>query len=125
MEEMMSRAMGEEDVDRDGTLPVFASSVSMFVYVKSSVKRCTALTTGQTFFNLQKAFKECLGNYGACALALVWLPFRASAQSADQIAAHTTRVRATYSDASARQISGAATLGLGERCECRRCVVRR
>mmetsp|Transcript_20494 Transcript_20494/g.25471 ORF Transcript_20494/g.25471 Transcript_20494/m.25471 type:complete len:455 (+) Transcript_20494:1096-2460(+) len=63
MQEMMSKVAAEEDVDRDGALPVFSSSVHVFAYIKTSVRRCTALTTGQTFFKLYRAFCECLSEY--------------------------------------------------------------
>ena len=63
MEEMIHDVMATERVDRDGPLPVFSSSVNMFVYIRNSVKRCTALTTGQTFFHLHQEFKKCLQNY--------------------------------------------------------------
>jgi vacuolar protein sorting-associated protein 53 len=42
---------------------VLHSSTSMFVFVKNSIKRCTALSTGQTFFLLHKEFKTCLLKY--------------------------------------------------------------
>jgi len=35
----------------------------MFVFVKNSIKRCTALSTGQTFFLLSREFKTCLSKY--------------------------------------------------------------
>lgn len=53
----------DDSIDDQGALPVFSSSVQMFAYVKTSVRRCTALSTGQTFFKLHKAFCECLGDY--------------------------------------------------------------
>lgn len=53
----------EDHIDEQGALPVFSSSVQMFAYIKTSVKRCTALTTGQTFFKLHKAFCACLNDY--------------------------------------------------------------
>jgi len=63
LEEMMLKYIEEEQVGQDGALPVYTSSVQMFGYIKGSVKRCTALTAGQTFFNLQKEFKACLSQY--------------------------------------------------------------
>jgi len=42
---------------------VYGSSISMFVYIKNSIKRCTALTTGITFLSLSKEFRTCLQNY--------------------------------------------------------------
>lgn len=50
----------DDDIDRDRKLPVFSSSVNIFVYMKNSVQRCTKLTTGQTFFDLHEEFKSCL-----------------------------------------------------------------
>ena len=55
--------MKEEKVDRDGSLPVFSSSVNMFTYMKNSIRRCTALTNGQTFFSLYNEFKATLKKY--------------------------------------------------------------
>jgi len=65
MDEMMSKVSAEEQVDRDGALPVLSSSVHMFAYIKTSVRRCTALTTGQTFYKLHLAFCDCLRDYAA------------------------------------------------------------
>lgn len=42
---------------------VYGSSVSMFVFIKNSIKRCTTFSTGQTFFALSKEFRLCLGQY--------------------------------------------------------------
>ncbi|KAF0695311.1 Aste57867_13870 [Aphanomyces stellatus] len=63
METMLHEVMGAEIVDRNGALPVFSSSVNMFAYIRNSVKRCTALTVGQTFFDLHVEFKHTLGMY--------------------------------------------------------------
>ena len=65
LEEMMEKYLLEEQVGKDGALPVYTSSVQMFSYIKMSVKRCTALTAGQTFFDLQKEFGASLAQYGA------------------------------------------------------------
>jgi hypothetical protein len=65
MEEMMAKVTADDAVDRDGALPVLASSVHMFAYIKTSVRRCTALTTGQTFYKLHRAFCDCLRAYAA------------------------------------------------------------
>lgn len=64
LEEMMTKYLEEEQVGQDGALPVYTSSVQMFGYFKGSIKRCTALTSGQTFFDLQKEFKASLSKYG-------------------------------------------------------------
>ena len=65
LEDVLQRTVSEDAVDRDGALPVLASSVHVFAYIKTSVRRCTALTTGQTFFKLHRAFGECLKQYAA------------------------------------------------------------
>ena len=69
LEDVLQRTVSEDAVDRDGALPVLASSVHVFAYIKTSVRRCTALTTGQTFFKLHRAFGECqklCGAAGVC-----------------------------------------------------------
>ncbi|RLN25905.1 hypothetical protein BBJ28_00025133 [Nothophytophthora sp. Chile5] len=63
MEQMINEVMSAELVDRNGQLPVFSSSVNMFAYIRNSIKRCTALTNGQTFFDLQSEFKHCFQLY--------------------------------------------------------------
>jgi hypothetical protein len=65
LEEMMTKYLEEEQVGQDGALPVYTSSVQMFGYFKGSIKRCTALTAGKTFFDLQKEFKASLSKYGS------------------------------------------------------------
>jgi hypothetical protein len=69
MEQMISEAMSSEIVDRNGQLPVFSSSVHMFAYIRNSIKRCLALTNGQTFFDLHNEFKRCLHLYAQRLLA--------------------------------------------------------
>lgn len=63
MAELLENFARKEKVARDGTLPVLASSVDLFVYIRNAVNRCTALSNGQTFFNLQLEFKSCLAQY--------------------------------------------------------------
>ena len=66
MEENMQKALDEDKADRNQgatKLPVFTSSFNMFVYIKNAIKRCTALTTGKTFFDLSKEFKAYLIKY--------------------------------------------------------------
>jgi hypothetical protein len=63
------RLRQEEGVTSEGTDgtqvggSVYGSSISMFVYIKNSIKRCTALTTGPTFLSLSNEFRTCLQNY--------------------------------------------------------------
>jgi hypothetical protein len=61
--DMMDRVVSEEKVDKDAALPVFSSSVDMFMYIKKAVGRCKALTTGETFFRLHEEFQTCLQTY--------------------------------------------------------------
>nr|CCA24290.1 vacuolar protein sortingassociated protein 53 putat [Albugo laibachii Nc14] len=63
MAQMITDGIASEIVDRNGQLPVFSSSVGMFAYIRNSVQRCTVLTNGQTFFNLQNEFKRCFQLY--------------------------------------------------------------
>lgn len=62
----------DDDIDRDRKLPVFSTSVNIFVYIKNSIQRCTKFTTGQTFFDLHEEFKSCL-RYG---MLLMIIPTR-------------------------------------------------
>lgn len=50
----------DDDIDRDRKLPVFSTSVNIFVYIKNSIQRCTKFTTGQTFFDLHHEYRSCL-----------------------------------------------------------------
>lgn len=50
----------DDDIDRDRKLPVFSTSVNIFVYIKKSIQWCTKFTTGQTFFDLHNEYKSCL-----------------------------------------------------------------
>ncbi len=76
LEELLQRLGQEEDTtkgDNDGADQltsgsissgnVYGSAMSMFVFIKNSIKRCTALTTGQTFLALTKEFKTCMQQY--------------------------------------------------------------
>ena len=42
---------------------IYSSSMSMFVFIKNSIKRCTTLTTGTTFLALVKEFQACMSKY--------------------------------------------------------------
>ena len=42
---------------------IFGSSLSIFTFIKNSIKRCTAFSTKWTFLSLSKEFKVCLGQY--------------------------------------------------------------
>ena len=63
IEELLQKAKEDKATDQRGELPVFTSAVNFFVYIKNSINRCTALTTGVVFFNLYKQYKASLGDY--------------------------------------------------------------
>lgn len=71
LEEMLKRLSQEEDTaqtagdgsNSTGSGNVYGSSISMFVFIKNSIKRCTALTTGQAFLSLTKEFKSSMQQY--------------------------------------------------------------
>ena len=74
LEELLDRLDHEEDTTTtasaagsgsgSGSLgSVYGSSTSMFVFIKNSIKRCTALSNGSTFLALTKEFKACMLKY--------------------------------------------------------------
>ena len=63
MDEQLVSALEDRTVDTRGNHPVFISSTKLFVYIKGSITRCTALTKGNTFFLLHKAFRDSLCKY--------------------------------------------------------------
>ena len=74
LEELLQRLSQEEDTAQGGDdetmtgsltshCNVYGSSMSMFVFIKNSIKRCTALTNGLTFLSLTKEFKACMFQY--------------------------------------------------------------
>jgi hypothetical protein len=63
MDELLSKAASDVAVDTRGDRPVFTSSTDLFVYIKNSITRCTALTKGKTFFSLYKVYKDTLKKY--------------------------------------------------------------
>lgn len=66
LEEMLTR-LGQEDTPEASTPQqsgsVFASSTNMFVFIKNSIKRCTQLTTGQTFLSLTEELRSSMRQY--------------------------------------------------------------
>ncbi len=64
-EDEITRAMGTETTTSGGTTNcnVYNSSMNVFVFIKNSIKRCTALTNGTTFLSLSKEFRACLRYY--------------------------------------------------------------
>ena len=64
MDNMLVEVTSENaSTDDQSGLPVLSSSVNLFGYIKQSVKRCTAYSTGQTFYSLQKEYQEVLQRY--------------------------------------------------------------
>jgi len=72
LEEMLQKLSQEEDTASSGDDTggagtvygnVYSSSTSMFVFIKNSIKRCTALSNGTTFLSLCKEFQRCLQQY--------------------------------------------------------------
>lgn len=63
MDEQLHAALADTTVDTRGAQPVFVSSTNLFIYMKNSITRCTALTKEKTFFLLQRAFQKKLQSY--------------------------------------------------------------
>jgi len=63
MDEQLVEALEDRTVDTRGERPVFISSTNLFVYIKGSITRCTALTKGNAFYLLYCAFKGSLKEY--------------------------------------------------------------
>jgi hypothetical protein len=63
MDEQLKAASSDDTVDARGERPVFVSSTNLFIYMKNSMLRCTALTREKTFFLLQRSFQKKLRDY--------------------------------------------------------------
>ncbi|KAL3775457.1 hypothetical protein HJC23_000606 [Cyclotella cryptica] len=63
MDELLHAAQSDNTVDTRGDRPVFVSSTNLFIYMRNSITRCTALTKEKTFFLLQRAFQKKLRSY--------------------------------------------------------------
>jgi len=70
LEQMMEGLMREEDAlltDQKNILShckePFGSAQKMFEFIKVSLKRCTAFSTGKTYLQLSKEFRICLHHY--------------------------------------------------------------
>jgi vacuolar protein sorting-associated protein 53 len=63
MDEQLVVALEDRAVDTRGELPVFTTSTKLFIYIKGSITRCTALTKGNAFFLLYQAFQDSLRKY--------------------------------------------------------------
>jgi hypothetical protein len=82
LDEMLQKVLMEDDVTRvsadsggSSNASVFNSSMNMFVFIKNSIKRCTALTNGTTFLSLSKEFRSCMRNYAEALRAKCPLPY--------------------------------------------------
>ena len=64
-EQLFNAASSDNEVDTRGERPVFISSTNLFIYIKNSITRCTALTKEKTFFLLQRAFQKKLRGYAS------------------------------------------------------------
>lgn len=60
MDELLVESTGDPAVDTRGEMPVFTSSTKLFVYIKGSITRCTAMTKGKAFYLLYQAFQDSL-----------------------------------------------------------------
>lgn len=66
LEEMLGRLSQEEDTTTDDSHAIghlYGSATNMFVFIKNNIKRCTALTTGQTFLSLSEEWRSCMQKY--------------------------------------------------------------
>lgn len=63
MDEQLVESLEDRTVDTRGELPVFTTSTKLFVYIKGSITRCTALTKGYAFYLLYQAFQDSLRKY--------------------------------------------------------------
>ena len=63
MDEQLVVALEDRAVDTRGELPVFTTSTKLFIYIKGSITRCTALTKGNAFYLLHQAFQDSLKKY--------------------------------------------------------------
>ena len=63
MDELLVESLSDTAVDTRGELPVFTSSTGIFVYIKGSITRCTAMSKSTAFYLLYQAFQDSLRKY--------------------------------------------------------------
>lgn len=63
--ELLQKLISEETWTVESPSTVLKSSTELFLQIKRCMKRCGALTTNQTFFNLHKVFKKHLRTYAS------------------------------------------------------------
>jgi len=78
LEEQLATVVGDKDLDNRGEMPVFTSSINLFVYMKNSINRCCALTNDVVFFNLYKEYKSALISYAKTLLLKIPQPYISS-----------------------------------------------
>ena len=76
--EQLATVVADQELDDRGESPVYASSINLFVYIKNSINRCCALTTGQVFFNVYKEYKVALTAYSKALLGKMPQPYISS-----------------------------------------------
>lgn len=68
--EQLEKLVQDETWDtEDGNQNILSSSMHVFLMIRKSLKRCSALTRNQTLFNLFKVFQRILKSYAAKLLA--------------------------------------------------------
>lgn len=63
MDEQLAEALEDRTVDARGERPVYISSTNLFVTIKGSITRCTAMTTGKPFYLLYRSIQDSLRKY--------------------------------------------------------------
>ena len=63
MDEQLINAVDDRTVDTRGDLRIFTSSTGLFVYIKGSIARCSAMSRGHAFFLLYEAFQGAIRKY--------------------------------------------------------------
>lgn len=124
LEEMLQKLSQDEDIagiasgGSSSGGNVFGSSMNMFVFIKNSIKRCTALTTGQTFLALTKEFKTCIQQYvtllkSRCPVAII--PFNIASGSAT-VNSPNGNTSATYRLTPGQEVGISHLINTGEYC---------
>jgi hypothetical protein len=63
MDEQLAEALEDRTVDTRGERPVYISSTNLFVTIKGSITRCTAMTTRKPFYILYRSIQDSLRKY--------------------------------------------------------------
>ena len=89
MNDELAKALEDQTVDNRGELPVFISSTNLFVYIKGSITRCTALTKGKPFYQLYQTFSNSLRKYSSILDGKLPKPVSQNALTSSSMAAIT------------------------------------